>query len=142
MQIEVFVLCLKAKENEGRLSLEDIANELHVDKYPCTIPSLSIAVRIRFDRSEQGDQDIRIRFMDDDGRAVMKDFHELVNINIEGHVQPRSYFTRSLELKNLEIKSSGEYSLTIVKRSLSLISSSVNTVIHSLLQNSNRSSDS
>lgn len=79
MNVDVFVLCDAATEQQGKLNILGIFDTLVVRQLPFVLPHCAVAVRVRFTRIEQGAHRVRIHLMDEDGGLVVQP--------IEGGVQ-------------------------------------------------------
>jgi hypothetical protein len=81
MKIEVFALCDAATENRGKLNILGTFDQIYAAKMPVVHPACAIALRIRFDKMEEGVHKVNLQLVDPDGRAVFQP--------MEGEVQPR-----------------------------------------------------
>jgi hypothetical protein len=70
MEIEVFALCDAATDYGGKLNLLGTFDSICTKQFPCVHPHCSIALRVRFERIEEGDHRVRISIVDDDGKSV------------------------------------------------------------------------
>jgi len=71
MQVEILTLCDSAADYEGRLSLLGAFDTIMAASFPATHHQCAIALRLRFNRIEEGSHSIRIHFVDDDGAFIM-----------------------------------------------------------------------
>ena len=81
MKIEVFALCDAATDNRGKLNILGTFDQIYAAKTPVVHPACAIALRIRFDKMEEGSHKVNIQLVDPDGRPVFQP--------MEGEVQPR-----------------------------------------------------
>lgn len=81
MKIEVFALCDAATDNHGKLNILGTFDQIYAVKVPITHPSCAIALRIRFDKMEEGIHRISLQLVNPDGVPVLKP--------MEGNVNPR-----------------------------------------------------
>ncbi len=81
MRIEVFALCDAATDNHGKLNILGTFDQIFAVKMPITHPSCAIALRLRFDKMEEGLHRIKLQLVNPDGIPVIKP--------MEGDVSPR-----------------------------------------------------
>ena len=70
MEIEIFALCDAAADYGGKLSLLGTFDSLQVNQLPATHPHCAVALRVRFERIEEGDHRVRINIVDEDGQSI------------------------------------------------------------------------
>jgi len=81
MKVEVFVLCDAATDNHGKLNVLGTFDQIFAIKTPITHPACAIALRMRFDKMEEGVHKISLALVNPDGIPVVK--------TMEGTVDPR-----------------------------------------------------
>ncbi len=81
MKIEVFALCDAARDNRGKLNLLGTFDQIYAAKMPVVHPACAIALRLRFDKMEEGRHAVRLELVNPDGIPVFKP--------MEGEVAPR-----------------------------------------------------
>ena len=72
MKIEIFVLCDAATDQRGKLNILGTFDQIHAHQLPVVHPACAIALRMRFDKMEEGLHHIQIELVDPDGQAVLK----------------------------------------------------------------------
>jgi hypothetical protein len=72
MTIQVAVLCDAAVDYNGKLSLLGTFDTIHSPVIPAHHPQCSVAVRIAFDRMEEGQHVLEVNFVDEDGHPIMR----------------------------------------------------------------------
>ena len=70
MEIEVFALCDAAADYNGKLNLMGTFDSIRTKQFPIAYPHCSIALRVRFERIEEGDHRVRISIVDEDGKSL------------------------------------------------------------------------
>lgn len=80
MRIEVFALCDAATDNRGKLNILGTFDQIYATKTPVVHPACAIALRLRFDKIEEGNHKVRLQLVNTDGIAVLK--------AMEGDVDP------------------------------------------------------
>jgi len=81
MRIEVFALCDAATDNQGKLNLLGTFDQIYSRRVPVVHPACAIALRMRFDKMEEGPHKVRMELVDPDGEPVFQ--------AMEGEVHPR-----------------------------------------------------
>ena len=72
MTIQVAVLCDAATDYNGKLNLLGTFDTIYAPQMPTQHAQCSIAVRIAFDRIEEGTHTLNLNFVDEDGLPIMK----------------------------------------------------------------------
>src|SRR5262249_49481754 len=69
--IQVAVLCDAATDNNGKLNILGTFDTIYTAKLPETHPQCSIAVRMTFNKVEEGHHTVKLNFVDEDGKPVI-----------------------------------------------------------------------
>jgi len=72
MTIQVAVLCDSATDYNGKLNLLGTFDTIYVPQLPAQHPQCAIAMRIAFDRLEEGAHHLTINFVDEDGQPILR----------------------------------------------------------------------
>ncbi len=81
MKIEVFVLCDAATDTRGKLNILGTFDQIYAVKMPVVHPACAVALRLRFDKMEEGPHKVNLHLVDPDGTPVFQP--------MEGEVIPR-----------------------------------------------------
>jgi len=81
MKIEVFTLCDAATDARGKLNILGTFDQIYAAKMPVMHPACAIALRMRFDKMEEGVHTVNIQLVNPDGLPVFQP--------MEGEVHPR-----------------------------------------------------
>ena len=81
MKIEVFALCDAATDTRGKLNILGTFDQIYAAKMPVVHPACAIALRMRFDKMEEGAHKVNIQLVNPDGIPVFQP--------MEGEVHPR-----------------------------------------------------
>lgn len=81
MKVEVFSLCDAATDNRGKLNILGTFDQLYSVKIPVVHPACAIALRLRFDKMEEGAHKVNLQWVDPDGHPVFQP--------MDGQVHPR-----------------------------------------------------
>ena len=71
MNIQIATLCDAAADYGGKLSLLGTFDTIMARQLPAKHPQCSVALRVVFDRSDEGSHRLRIDLVDADGKSVM-----------------------------------------------------------------------
>jgi len=69
MNIETFCICDHAEDNQGKLSVFGIFDTLNLNSTPAIHPHCCLALRVRFQQSEEGEHTVRIALVNVDGHG-------------------------------------------------------------------------
>ena len=81
MKIEIFSLCDAATDNQGKLNILGTFDQIYAAKMPVVHPACAIAIRLRFDKMEEGVHRVNLQLVNPDGKPVFRP--------MEGEVNPR-----------------------------------------------------
>jgi len=112
MKIEAFLLCDAATDQQGKLNVIGAFDTIFAKQLPITHPACAIALRIRFEISEQGSHPVRILIIDEDARPVGSKMEGTINVRVE---EGRDSTITNLILNILGIKfeSFGKYRIDL-----------------------------
>lgn len=82
MNIEAFLLCDAATDQQGKLNILGAFDNIYAKKVPTVHPACAIAARIRFEKVEEGNHPIRIQIIDEDGKSIGHKLDGKVNVRI------------------------------------------------------------
>lgn len=112
MKIELFVLADYAADQGGKLTIVGIFDTLGGPMLPIVHPHCSIAVKMRFEKIEEGKKRIRLNLSDADGKLVIPS----IDMPIEVRLGDDQHTTTSQIVANiagLKFENPGEYSFDI-----------------------------
>ncbi len=112
MNVEMLALCDAATDAGGKLNLLGAFDSIVAKSLPVVHPQCALAVRIRFQRIEQGKHTIRIAFVDIDGTPVVPNLDTEINIAFRGQ-EPSMAANMVMNLQRVEFKKGGEYSIDL-----------------------------
>jgi hypothetical protein len=122
MTIQVAVLCDAATDYNGKLNLLGTFDTIYAPQMPQQHPQCSVAIRIAFDRNEEGHHVFYLNFVDEDGQPIMKRMQIPVDVDFPPDA---TFISRNLIVNILELTFSkaGLYSvdLSLDERPLSSI---------------------
>ena len=123
MTIQVAVLCDAATDYNTKLNLLGTFDTILAPQLPALHPQCSIALRIAFDRQEEGHHQLAMNFVDEDGHPIMPPIN---NIPVDIVFPPDATFMSRnfvLNIQHLKLEKAGLYSIDLPMdgRSLSSI---------------------
>jgi hypothetical protein len=113
MRVEIFTLCDAATTDAaGKLNILGSFDRLNAREAPVTHPQCALALKLRFERLEDGQKRIRIAFVDSDGASVMPTLDTTTQVQFR---PDDSSATASLVLviQQLKLPRFGEYSIDL-----------------------------
>ena len=113
MKVEIFTLCDAATiDAAGKLNVLGSFDRLNAPQEPVTHPQCALAVKLRFDRVEEGQKRIRITFVDLDGAPVMPTLDATTDVRI-GQGESSTASSLALVIQQLKLPRFGEYSIDL-----------------------------
>jgi len=112
MRVELAAICDAATESGGKLNLLGAFDSIQVAEYPFVVPHCSLVFRIRFNRVECGAHQIKVAFVDQDGKELIPSLEADVNIpQVEG-IDSR-VTNLIMSLNGFTIKEPGKFSIDL-----------------------------
>jgi Family of unknown function (DUF6941) len=113
MKVEIFTLCDAATTDAaGKLNILGSFDRLNAKEAPVTHAQCALAIKLRFERLEEGPKRIRIAFVDSDGASVMPTVDTTTQVQFQAG---DSSATASivLNIQQLKLPRFGEYSIDL-----------------------------
>ena len=112
MTIQIAVLCDAATDYNGKLNLLGTFDTIITSALPAIHPQCSVALRISFNRIEEGSHKVKMNFVDEDGRLVMPSIDMPVDVAIPGDA---NFLVRNfiINVQQLKFDQPGQYSIDI-----------------------------
>lgn len=112
MNIQVAVLCDGAADYNGKLSLLGTFDTVYTQKFPAIHPQCSIALRVVFDRNEEGSHKLHLNFVNEDGKLIMPAMDAPVEIGFPGDA---TFVSRNfiINIQQLKFEQAGLYSIDV-----------------------------
>ncbi|MGV3771605.1 MAG: DUF6941 family protein [Verrucomicrobiales bacterium] len=110
MTIQVAVLCDAATDYHGKLNLLGTFDTIITQQLPAVHPQCSVALRIAFNRIEEGSHKLKMNFVDDDGKLVMPSIDMPVDIAVPADA---NFLVRNfiINIQQLKFERPGQYSV-------------------------------
>jgi hypothetical protein len=131
MTIQVAVLCDAATDYNSKLNLLGTFDTILVSQLPAQHPQCSIAIRIAFDRGEEGPHHLSMNFVNEDGQLIMPAMNVPVEIVFPADA---TFMSRNfvVNIQQLKFEQAGLYAidLSVDGRPLSSIPLAVKMMEH------------
>ena len=108
MDVEAFLLCDCATDQQGKLNILGAFDRLYTRKIPTIHPACAVAVRLRFSKIEEGDHKMKINFIDDDGNPVGPVLEKTISVRVPEN-DNSCICNIILNIQGLRLNKSGEY---------------------------------
>jgi hypothetical protein len=113
MNIQVAVLCDAATDDNGKLNLLGAFDTIYTQQLPAVHPQCSIALRVTFFNSDEGQHSLRLNFVDADGRSIMPNLPPIpveVTLPEDMHFGTRNFI---VNIQQLKFENPGLYSIDV-----------------------------
>ncbi len=112
MNIQIAALCDAATDYGGKLNLLGTFDTILTPSLPAIHPAASVALRIVFEKIEEGPHKLRIGFVNDDGRPVMPPIEIPLDVGIPPDA---SFVSRNIvvNIQSLKFEAAGNYSIDV-----------------------------
>lgn len=112
MNIEAFLLCDAATDQNGKLNVLGAFDNIFAKETPARHRACSIAARIRFSKIEAGDHTVKIFIIDADGNSIGPKLEGGISVRI-GDDTPAAVVNLILNMQNLEFQRYGQYQIDL-----------------------------
>ena len=113
MKVEIFTLCDAATiDAAGKLNVLGSFDRLNAPAEPITHMHCALAIKLRFERVEEGQKKIRLAFVNPDGVAVMPPIDGTAEVRFQGN-DSSSTVSLALGIQQLKLPKFDEYSIDL-----------------------------
>jgi hypothetical protein len=113
MKVEIFTLCDAATTDAGgKLNILGSFDRLNAKQAPVMHPQCALAIKLRFERVEEGGKSIRVAFVDADGTSVMPTLDTSTQVHF-GPTDSTATTSIVLVIQQLKLPKFGEYSIDL-----------------------------
>jgi hypothetical protein len=114
MKVEIFTLCDAATvDAAGKLNVLGSFDRLNAVTAPVVHPQCALAIKIRFQRIEEGQKRLRVTFIDQDGIGVMPSIEATTDVKIPGN-DSSATITFAINIQQLKLpRTDEEYSIDL-----------------------------
>ena len=113
MNIQVAVLCDAATDDNGKLNLLGAFDTIYARELPARHPQCAVALRVTFYNEDEGERQLKLNFVDADGRAIMPPIEIPAHVALPGdmHFGTRNYI---INIQQLKFDQPGLYSVDVM----------------------------
>jgi len=114
MNIQVAVLCDAATDDNGKLNLLGAFDTIYARELPAIHPQCAVALRVTFSNADEGMHELKLNFVDADGRSLTPDFPPIpLEVALPGdmHFGTRNYV---VNIQQLKFDQAGLYSMDVL----------------------------
>lgn len=113
MKVEIFSLCdFASSDASGRLNIIGVFDSIYAREVPATHGLCALAIRVRFDKIEEGLKKFRISFVDSDGNPVMPAMEMQIQVRVPPIFQQANVQVVFL-IPQVKFPNFGEYSIDL-----------------------------
>jgi hypothetical protein len=113
MKVEIFNMCDFAQaDSVGKLNILGIFSVIHAAQFPATHGLCALAIKLRFDKSEEGIKKFKISLIDSDGKSIMPPTEAQVHVRIPPN-EPHANIQIVTLFPQLTFPHFGEYSVDL-----------------------------
>ena len=113
MNVEIFTLCDAATlDTAGKLNILGSFDRLNAAAEPIVHVHCALALKLRFERIEEGDKKFRLAFVDSDGAPVMPPLEGTAQVRFQDN-DSSSTVSMALGIQQLKLPKFGEYSIDL-----------------------------
>lgn len=112
MNIQVAVLCDAATDDNGKLNLLGAFDTIYARELPAIHPQCAVALRVTFFSGNEGKRQLKLNFVDADGRSIMPGIDIPVEVTLpeDVHFGTRNFI---VNIQQLKFDEPGLYSVDI-----------------------------
>jgi hypothetical protein len=112
MNIEAFLLCDAATEQQGKLNVLGAFDNIWTKNVPAIHPACAIVARIRFEKIEEGNHPVKIQIIDQDGGNIGPKLEGNISVRIASNLDS-SIANLILNIQRLKFKQYGQYRIDL-----------------------------
>jgi hypothetical protein len=112
MKIELLALADFAADYGGKLSVIGIFDTIFARQMPAVHPHCCLAVKLRFDKDEEGQKRLRLAICDDDGKLVLPAMEIPITVAMPADAQTNTIQVVA-NIAGMKIETFGEYSIDL-----------------------------
>jgi hypothetical protein len=112
MNIEAFLLCDAATQQQGKLNVLGAFDIIWTKQVPVKHPACAVALRVRFEKVEEGEHPFKINIIDEDGNPIGPKLEGNVKVQVPDDIESIST-NFILNIHQLEFKKCGQYRIDL-----------------------------
>ena len=113
MNIQVAALCDAATDDNGKLNLLGAFDTIYARELPAIHPQCAVALRVTFFSGDEGKRQMKLNFVDADGRSIMPAIEIPVEVTLpeDVHFGTRNFI---INIQQLKFDEPGLYSVDLM----------------------------
>ena len=113
MNIQTAVLCDAATDDNGKLNLLGAFDTIYARELPAIHPQCAVALRVTFLAGDEGKRQLKLNFVDADGRAIMPPIEIPVDVALpdDMHFGTRNFI---INIQQLKFETPGLFSMDVL----------------------------
>ena len=113
MDIQVAVLCDSATDYRGKLCMLGTFDTIVTPSLPSVHPHCSIAIRVVFRDSDEGNHKFKVRMINEDGKNILPNIEPEIKVKLPDNV---FFYSRNLifNLQQIKFEQAGLYSIDVL----------------------------
>ncbi len=113
MKIEIFTLCDAAtSDTSGKLNILGSFDHIFGNKTPITYPLCALALKLRFEKIEQGNKTLRLSFVNTDGKLVLPTLDQSFKVQVSPN-ESTANANLVLVIQQIKLEKFGDYSIDL-----------------------------
>ncbi|MGI8966588.1 MAG: DUF6941 family protein [Limisphaerales bacterium] len=112
MTIQLAVLCDAATDYNGKLNILGTFDTIFSSQFPAMHPQCSMAIRVIFSKNEEGQRQLKMNFVDEDGKSIMPPIEMPVEVSVPDDA---TFISRNfiVNIQQLKFEQSGFYGIDL-----------------------------
>jgi hypothetical protein len=112
MTIQIAVLCDAAADYNGKLNILGTFDTIFSGQFPAVHPHCAVALRVGFEKAEEGRHQMKMSFVDEDGKSIVQPIDMPVEIVVPGDA---TFVSRNfvVNIQGLKFDRPGLYSIDL-----------------------------
>jgi hypothetical protein len=112
MNVQIAVLCDAATDYGGKLNMLGTFDTVLAQQMPAVHPQCSVALRMVFEKIEEGSHKVKMNFVDDDGKFIMPSIEMPFDVALPTDA---SFLARNfiINIQQLKFDRAGQYAIDI-----------------------------
>lgn len=112
MNVEAFLLCDAATDQQGKLNVLGAFDNIFAGQLPAVHPACAVAARIRFQAIESGNHAVRMHVIDEDGHSIGPKIEGNIAIHI-GEDSDSGVVNLIFNVQGLKFEKHGKYRIDL-----------------------------
>src|SRR5436190_6570359 len=109
MTIQMAVLCDAAADYNGKLNILGTFDTIFSNQFPAVHPQCAVALRVAFTKMEEGKHELKLNFVDEDGKSIMPPIPMPIDVVVPGDA---TFLSRNfvVNMQQMKFESAGLFS--------------------------------